>query len=266
MKSCWDADPKKRPSIKDIRLTFGRWTFKNVNEEEFEQAEAKRKKMIESKKIGPEFAEKRHSGAIYTSRLLSALISKCSSIYSSSISFDSNYISELKDDKDTESLSSQNLNFANQKFSTSLNSNYISEELKFDILDDESLSSQDLNSTIQNLDSKYISAELELDINTEGLSSQNSSSTIQNFSTSSKKRRNKVGTHDESGELHYIINEAYEILKDTLEKKDIKIKGLVNERLFCGFKDKLFKEDISDIIDLQRLRVLQYVSNYSILD
>ncbi|PKB98321.1 kinase-like protein [Rhizophagus irregularis] len=258
MKSCWDADPKKRPSIKDIRLTFGRWTFKNVNEEEFEQAEAKRKKMIESKKIGPEFAEKRHSGAIYTSRPLSALISKCSSVYSS-ISFDSNYISELKDDKDTESLSSQNLNFVNQKFSTSLNSNYISEELKFDILDDESLSSQDLNSTIQNLDSKYISAELELDINTEGLtsqdlnstiqnldskyisaeleldintegltsqdlnstiqnldskyisaeleldinteglSSQNSSSTIQNFSTSSKKRRNKVGTHDESG-------------------------------------------------------------------
>ncbi|CAB4479680.1 unnamed protein product [Rhizophagus irregularis] len=75
----------------------------------------------------------------------------------------------------------------------------LKEELKFDILDDESLSSQDLNSTIQNLDSKYISAELELDINTEGLSSQNSSSTIQNFSTSSKKRRNKVGTHDESG-------------------------------------------------------------------
>ncbi|UZO14625.1 uncharacterized protein OCT59_006078 [Rhizophagus irregularis] len=210
MKSCWDADPKKRPSIKDIRLTFGRWTFKNVNEEEFEQAEAKRKKMIESKKIGPEFAEKRHSGAIYTSRPLSALISKCSSIYSSSISFgkrDSNYISELKDDKDTESLSSQNLNFANQKFSTSLNSNYISEELKFDILDDESLSSQDLNSTIQNLDSKYISAELELDINTEGLSSQNSSSTIQNFSTSSKKRRNKVGTHDESG--YYKSNNVF---------------------------------------------------------
>ncbi|CAB4376965.1 unnamed protein product [Rhizophagus irregularis] len=71
MKSCWDADPKKRPSIKDIRLTF------------------------ESKKIGPEFAEKRHLGAIYSSRPLSALISKCSSIYSfSTISLDSNYIPE----------------------------------------------------------------------------------------------------------------------------------------------------------------------------
>ncbi|CAB5367646.1 unnamed protein product [Rhizophagus irregularis] len=77
-------------------------------------------------------------------------------------------------------------------------SKYISAELELDI-NTESLSSQDSNSTIQNLDSKYISVELELDINTEGLSSQNSSSTIQNFSTSSKKRRNKVGTHDESG-------------------------------------------------------------------
>ncbi|CAB5363145.1 unnamed protein product [Rhizophagus irregularis] len=44
--------------------------------------------------------------AIYTSRPLSALISKCSSIYSfSTISFDSNYISELENNKDIESLS-----------------------------------------------------------------------------------------------------------------------------------------------------------------
>ncbi|UZO07148.1 uncharacterized protein OCT59_027445 [Rhizophagus irregularis] len=103
MKSCWDADPKKRPSIKDIRLTFGRWTFKRVNDEEFRQGEAKRAKLIKSKKIGPEFAEKRHLEAIYTSRPLSALISKCSSIYSfSTISFDSNYISELENNKDIE--------------------------------------------------------------------------------------------------------------------------------------------------------------------
>ncbi|PKY25343.1 kinase-like protein [Rhizophagus irregularis] len=175
MKSCWDADPKKRPSIKDIRLTFGRWTFKKVNEEEFEQAEAKRMKLIGSKMIGPEFAEKRHPGAIYISRPLSALISKCSTIYSSStISFD-------KQD-----------------------SNYISEELELDI-DIESLSSQNSSSTIQNLDSSYISAELELDINTER--SQNLSSTIQNFSTSLEKRRNveflNVEPHDNSGKYSF---------------------------------------------------------------
>ncbi|EXX58845.1 Ssk22p [Rhizophagus irregularis DAOM 197198w] len=88
MKSCWDADPKKRPSIKIIRSTFDRWAFRRVNGAEFDQAEAKRTKLIKSKKIGPEFAEKRHSEAIYTSRPLSALISKCTSIYSSStISF-----------------------------------------------------------------------------------------------------------------------------------------------------------------------------------
>ncbi|PKC57797.1 hypothetical protein RhiirA1_471933 [Rhizophagus irregularis] len=87
-------------------------------------------------------------------------------------SLDSNYISELVNNEDTENLSLQNLN-----------SNYISEELELDI-DIES-------STIQNL-------ELELDINTE-------SSAIQNFSTSFKKKRNveflKVVPHDNNGKL-----------------------------------------------------------------
>ncbi|PKC65444.1 kinase-like protein [Rhizophagus irregularis] len=95
MMSCWDPDPKKRPSVKSIHKTFkifDSWVYIA----DFNQAEAKRKKLIESKKLGPEFAEKRHSEAIYTSRPLSALISKCSSVYSSStISFGSNYISKL---------------------------------------------------------------------------------------------------------------------------------------------------------------------------
>ncbi|EXX53532.1 Cdc15p [Rhizophagus irregularis DAOM 197198w] len=86
MKSCWDPDPTKRPSIKDIRLTFGRWTFKGKNKAEFIQAETKRMELIQSKKLGPEFAEKRHSEANYISRPLSALISKCLSTNSSSIS------------------------------------------------------------------------------------------------------------------------------------------------------------------------------------
>ncbi|CAG8548052.1 8105_t:CDS:2 [Rhizophagus irregularis] len=55
----------------------------------FNQAEEKRIELVKLKKIGPEFTENRHSEAIYTSRLLSALISKCASTNSSSsISFD----------------------------------------------------------------------------------------------------------------------------------------------------------------------------------
>ncbi|PKC56295.1 hypothetical protein RhiirA1_542179 [Rhizophagus irregularis] len=137
MKSCWDHDPKKRPSIKVIRNTFGSWAFRGKNKAEFEQAEAKRKKLIELKKIGPEFAEKYHSEAIYTSRLLSDIISKCSSTNSfSTISYgnkqDSNYISEeLELDIDTESLSSQNLSIKTQN---SLKRNI--EELNFETDDD----------------------------------------------------------------------------------------------------------------------------------
>ncbi|CAG8757871.1 16406_t:CDS:2, partial [Rhizophagus irregularis] len=134
-----------------IRLTFGRWIYRKINEEEFSQAETKRAKLIKLKKIGSEFVEKRHSGAIYTSRPLNSLISKFSSI--STISFGKRGISKK--------------NFRKS-------SSY----------------------TIK--DYRYISTELDLDINTER--SQNLSSSIQNFSTSLKKRRNveflNVETHD----------------------------------------------------------------------
>ncbi|CAB4430979.1 unnamed protein product [Rhizophagus irregularis] len=129
MKSCWDPDPQKRPPIKEIYLAINTWFRKGrkgrkgKNKAEFEQAEAKRKSLIESKKIGPEFAEKCHPEAIYTSRPLSALISKCSSI--NSFSFDSeqdynyNYISKEKElDIDIKGLSSQNITIQNS--STSL--------------------------------------------------------------------------------------------------------------------------------------------------
>ncbi|CAB5200385.1 unnamed protein product [Rhizophagus irregularis] len=88
--------------------------------------------LIKLKKIGPEFAEKRHSEAIYTSRPLSALISKCSSLNSSSTSFGSkqvcNYISKEQElDIDIESLSSQNLSLKIQNSSTSLKKRNIEE-------------------------------------------------------------------------------------------------------------------------------------------
>ncbi|GBC38285.2 kinase-like domain-containing protein [Rhizophagus irregularis DAOM 181602=DAOM 197198] len=83
MKSCWDSDPKKRPPIKKVRNTLGSWTFRNKHIKAFDQAESKRMELINSRKLGPEFSEKPHPNAIFTSRPLSSFISKCSSINSS---------------------------------------------------------------------------------------------------------------------------------------------------------------------------------------
>src|ERR1700722_17383361 len=71
MKNCWDPDPKKRPSIKEIHKTFYRWFFTNKIIGELNQAEVKRRALINSKKLSPEFAKKPHPKAIYTSRPLS---------------------------------------------------------------------------------------------------------------------------------------------------------------------------------------------------
>ena len=83
MNSCWDPDPKKRPSATEVRLTFDGWYFKHKHDDLFNKAELKRSELIDSKKLGPKFAKERHPKAIYTSRLLSSFISKCSSINSS---------------------------------------------------------------------------------------------------------------------------------------------------------------------------------------
>ena len=82
MKSCWDPDPKKRPSATEVHKTFNKWHIRHKEKEQFEQADLKRRELIDSKKLGPEFAKKLHPKAIYTSRLLSSFISKCSSINS----------------------------------------------------------------------------------------------------------------------------------------------------------------------------------------
>ncbi|GBC38292.2 kinase-like domain-containing protein [Rhizophagus irregularis DAOM 181602=DAOM 197198] len=80
---CWDNDPKKRPTMTEIRKTFGKWFFKNKNIEPFNQAELKRLELISLEKLGPEFSENPHPSAIYTSRSLKSFISKSSSKYSS---------------------------------------------------------------------------------------------------------------------------------------------------------------------------------------
>ena len=83
MKSCWDPDPKKRPDITDI--TYFSWRNRYGKQiKELEQAELKRKELINSKKLGPKFSGKPHPKAFYTSRLLSSFISKCSSVNFSS--------------------------------------------------------------------------------------------------------------------------------------------------------------------------------------
>jgi len=68
MKKCWDSDPKKRPSIIEIHNTFEVWFDKRKNRgqfvkedrKQFEQAEIKRRELMNSKKLGPEFTEKPH--------------------------------------------------------------------------------------------------------------------------------------------------------------------------------------------------------------
>ena len=84
MKECWDAIPSKRPSIEKICDTISDWIYRSEKVKQFEQAEEKRLELIQSKKLGPEFNEKPHSKAIFTSRMLNSLISKSSSTNSTS--------------------------------------------------------------------------------------------------------------------------------------------------------------------------------------
>ncbi|PKY19225.1 kinase-like protein [Rhizophagus irregularis] len=75
MRKCWDSDPLKRPSAKEILEVIYAWTFLQEDYENFNQAEVKKLKLIELKKLGPEFTENPHSKAVYTSRSLNSLIS-----------------------------------------------------------------------------------------------------------------------------------------------------------------------------------------------
>ncbi len=81
MKMCWDPDPKKRPSARKIFDELRPFQWKQPKR--VKRAELKRKKLIDSKKLGPKFSEKTHPKAIYTSRLISSYVSECSSKCSS---------------------------------------------------------------------------------------------------------------------------------------------------------------------------------------
>ncbi|CAB5188879.1 unnamed protein product [Rhizophagus irregularis] len=89
---------------------------------QFEQAEKKRLELIQLKKLGPEFSEKPHPKAIYTSRALSDLISKASTIGSFNIKQE--YITqEYEFDIDNIQRSSiQNTNSATQSLIVPVNS------------------------------------------------------------------------------------------------------------------------------------------------
>ncbi|CAI2166101.1 15812_t:CDS:2, partial [Funneliformis geosporum] len=65
----------KKSDVYIIRQTVGSWLYRKKNDDLFDQAEKKRVKLMNLKKLGPKLIEK-HPNAIYTSRALSSLISR----------------------------------------------------------------------------------------------------------------------------------------------------------------------------------------------
>ncbi|CAB4402315.1 unnamed protein product [Rhizophagus irregularis] len=122
MKKCWDSDPSKRPAASEMWEIGGKWMTEL--KEIFGQAEKKRLELIQLKKLGPEFSEKPHPKAIYTSRALSSLISKSSIDFSSINSF-------------------------------SIKQEYITKEYELDINKIQSSSTQNINSSVQVSNSQH---------------------------------------------------------------------------------------------------------------
>ncbi|GBC49770.2 kinase-like domain-containing protein [Rhizophagus irregularis DAOM 181602=DAOM 197198] len=138
MKKCWDSNPSKRPTIYEISNSL-LYCDAIV---EFEQAEKKRLELIQLKKLGPEFSEKSHPKAIYTSRALSNLISKASTI-GSMVSFNmkQEYITREYefDINNIQRSSTQNTNSATQNLIVPVNS---SRKRNFEELKDETNENQ----------------------------------------------------------------------------------------------------------------------------
>ncbi|GBC36869.2 uncharacterized protein OCT59_003079 [Rhizophagus irregularis] len=163
MKRCWDSDPKNRPTAWEIKNSIysdSAWKFSNYEALRLQEAEQKRLELIRLKKLGPEFIEKPHSKAIYTSRPLSSLYTNSSnslikSLFSvNSLNTKQGYISREYefDIKGSQSSSltdiKSSLSRANIKGSKN-NKKYDSKELEFDIDEIQSLSSQSKYSTIK---------------------------------------------------------------------------------------------------------------------
>ncbi|PKY54640.1 hypothetical protein RhiirA4_473568 [Rhizophagus irregularis] len=102
MKRCWNPDPSKRPLISEITESFSNWYYKDNSVEQFKQAESKRLELIESEQLGPEFSEKSHPGAIYTSRSLNSILNP-----SSTCSLNDIKLLEYNDDDDDEYISNE---------------------------------------------------------------------------------------------------------------------------------------------------------------
>ncbi|GES85138.1 kinase-like domain-containing protein [Rhizophagus clarus] len=138
MKSCWNTDPLKRPSITEIKETVDKWYYIcKENYGIFVRAEIERSKLVYSNRIGLESNKKQHPGVVYTSRSLSSFISQVSSLNSSTISEQDN----------TKSNSKLESAIFNPSTSSSINSSsdnsvYISNDLDFDIDTDTQRSSK----------------------------------------------------------------------------------------------------------------------------
>ncbi|CAB5181223.1 hypothetical protein RhiirA5_435090 [Rhizophagus irregularis] len=188
MKKCWDSDPSKRPTTDEIFGIFSEWcnnvyttTFSIcagkkrfeliLTQEALEQAEKKRLELIQLKKLGPEFSEKPHPNAIYTSRALSSLISKSSTIDFSSIN------------------------------SVSAKQEYITKEYELDINKVQSSSTQNINSgQVPNLQHQNVSGPLN---NLTANSSRKRNNEELNIETQkSKKIRKNINTDDSDKELY----------------------------------------------------------------
>uniref|UniRef100_U9TP62 Serine-threonine/tyrosine-protein kinase catalytic domain-containing protein n=1 Tax=Rhizophagus irregularis (strain DAOM 181602 / DAOM 197198 / MUCL 43194) TaxID=747089 RepID=U9TP62_RHIID len=158
MKKCWDSNPSKRPTIVEMYNYISSWS-NTRGTIEYRQAENKRLELIRSKKLGPEFSEKFHPKAIFTSRALSSLISKASTINSSSmISFNDKqeYITREYeiDINNNQSSSTQNTNSATQSLTVPINS---SRKRNFERLENESNETQKNRKYIKvdNLEDEY---------------------------------------------------------------------------------------------------------------